>query len=50
VAKRGVRFVLGFIVLAVLISVAGVVLMYLAVGRAPPSPATPRSSSAWTTT
>ena len=34
-AKRGVRFVLGFIVLAVLVSVAGVVLMYLAVGRGP---------------
>ena len=34
-AKRGVRFVLGFLFLAVLVSVAGVVLMYLAVGRGP---------------
>ena len=34
-AKRGVRLVLGLIVLAVLVSIAGVVLMYLAVGRQP---------------
>ena len=34
-AKRGVRFVLGFIFLAVLVSVAGVVLMFLVVGRGP---------------
>ena len=35
VAKRGVRLVLGLIVMAVLVSLAAVALMYVAVGRAP---------------
>ena len=34
-AKRGVRLVLGLIVVAVLVSLAAVALMYVAVGRAP---------------
>jgi protease-4 len=38
--KRGVRFVLVFIGLAVLVSMAGIVLMYLAVSRGPTVPST----------
>ena len=38
--KRGVRFVLVFIGLAVMVSMAGVVLMYLAVSRGPTIPST----------
>jgi protease IV len=38
--KRGVRFVLVFIGLAIMISVAGVVVMYLAVSRGPTIPST----------
>jgi hypothetical protein len=36
--KRGVRFVLVFVGLAVMISMAGVIVMYLAVSRGPSVP------------
>src|SRR6185503_14459355 len=40
IVKRGVRFVLVFIGLAVMVSMAGIVVMYLAVSRGPAIPST----------